>query len=214
MSELKARDASELKSFLSSELKAFGISAEEFEVTFKDTFNVRLEIDKVDVFGAVSGLFIKSIGGIITPVMFNSHLQQIMQGGFQRKSLLDSINGGALLTNTVPRSGVGPLDFTQAITGGTAAAYASHNQRPIFLISGGRIIWSFDTDFTFVRTLWPPLLDNASGPLTGSITLHAFPSTTTKIQAWAWHWDTSENPPMVAGGLVYRHYGRVIYEPL
>lgn len=180
--------------------------------SFASTFRVKLEIDSIDIHkwtGYPNGDYVKTIaGGGITAVMFNSHLEQLLKGGFLRRSLLGDMSGGSML-DTPDRTGSGSFD--QAIFGGHLTAMQTHRDRPTIVAAGSTSIWKFDTAGTYISGYWDLAREIAVGPLRGSITTHDRPSA---AQAWAWYWDASENPTFPSEGLEYRSFGRVIYESL
>ena len=103
MTELKARTASELKSFQASVLQAFGGREPKlFEREFASSFRIAIEIDKIEFYvmdftlpDPFRASFVKTIAGEdITTIIFNRGLRAVQRTGLYE---FDDISGSPLL---------------------------------------------------------------------------------------------------------------------
>lgn len=241
MSELKARNASELKSFRSSTLKAFGGGFRELTLVFgADSFDVLVEVDKIEIWrtqGFLSEILLKTVNlANVTCVIFEKYmnltlLKEFISGGSfnqgMRSQTMAERAGGSF---TVTRED-DPLGFT---TGNPVSVdwYAAKIRLQTFSTSTdadqANLIWGDQvgsrthlgpdpgTSPANFRQSWT-VADQANaafGDMRG-ICLHGFDtdSSAENLYAFALFWPSSENPalPVDSQGWTIKAFGRLVF---
>ncbi len=211
----------------------YELNATNKDQDFTSTFRMSIEIDKVEIFEALTAVLIKTINiNTVHRVVFNAGLREFLNVGF----LLDPTTiqgtarmGGRILSDggtagpapnpplvLAPRIGFTNTNISDLTTGGAIGGFGLQEPRDRVVITtvSPQIIWGFDTPSTSLRFFWNASRNISFGEARGVILRHAYETAGTAFQIAAWHWPASENPIWSGLGERIETFGRLILEPL